>query len=255
MKQNLTLIKIGGNVIDSPGNLSRFLEDFAAISGPKLLVHGGGKIATSVAEALGIKSQFIDGRRVTSPEMMDVALMVYAGLINKKIVASLCAKGTLAIGLTGADASTVTAHKRSPEPVDYGLAGDVESVDADIISRFIDDGIVPVYCAVTCDRDGVLLNTNADTIAEELAVGLAEHFSVRLIYCFEKDGVLDRNGNVIPVITSEDFENLKNDGVVAAGMIPKIANALRAASVPGVMDVIVKNSAKLLEGSGTVITI
>ena len=210
MKPVLSVVKIGGNVIDSPKELELFLSEFAAISGPKLLVHGGGKIATSVAEKLGVETHFIDGRRVTSPEMMDVALMVYAGLVNKKIVAMLGARNCPAIGLSGADGSTVISRRRPATPVDYGEVGDVDMVDGQLISRLIENGLTPVYCAVTVDNDGNLLNTNADTMAEELAIALGEFFDVRLFYCFEKKGVMNGE-DVIPVIDSELFEQLKAD--------------------------------------------
>lgn len=252
MKPVLSVVKIGGNVIDSPAELSNFLSEFASISGPKLLVHGGGKIATTVAEKLGVETKFIEGRRVTSPEMMDVALMVYAGLVNKKIVAELGAKNCPAIGMSGADGSTVISRKRSPIPVDYGEVGDVDFVDGRLLEKLINDGITPVFCAVTVDTEGCLLNTNADTMAEEIAIGMGEFFDVRLFYCFEKKGVMN-NENVIPQIDSDMFEKLKAEGIVAAGMIPKISNALRAAKSPGVIDVIIKSSSDLLVGSGTVI--
>lgn len=257
MRQTLTIVKIGGNVVDSPEKLSSFLSDFRSICGSKLLVHGGGKIATSVASSLGVETKFIDGRRVTSPEMMDVATMVYAGLINKKIVAELNAGNCSAVGLSGADAMSIVSHKRPAEPIDFGMVGDVESVNGEFIAGLIDLGITPVFCAVTADCNGNLLNTNADTIAEELAISLAELFDVRLIFCFEKEGVLDddgENARVIPFITNESFNELKASGIVNGGMIPKITNALRASKTPGIMDVIIKGSDNLLKASGTTIS-
>jgi len=253
MRQIINIVKIGGNVIDFPDKLTNFLNDFASITGPKILVHGGGKTATTIADKLGIESKFIEGRRVTSKKMIKITLMVYAGLINKEIVATLCAKSCPAIGLTGADASVIMARKRSPEPVDYGEVGDIDYIDTDFITKLIDSDITPVFCSITSDNDGHLLNTNADTVAVELAIALASVYDVRLIYCFEKDGVMS-DGTVIPQINSEMFEELKNNGTINSGMIPKITNALRAAKTPGVLDVNIRNAEHLLYGSGTYIT-
>lgn len=250
----LTVVKIGGNVIDSPAELSAFLDDFAKIDEPKVLVHGGGKIATTIAGKLGIESQMVAGRRVTSPEMRDVAVMVYAGLINKRIVAGLQARGCNALGLSGADGMAVMAHKRPASPVDYGEVGDVDNVNGQTLNSLINLGFVPVYCAISCDAEGNLLNTNADTIATEVAQAGASIFKTKLIYCFEKRGVLadvKDEYSVIDIINNDNFEKLRDTGVISGGMLPKVTNALKAVTEYGVNEVIIKSSAELLHDSGT----
>lgn len=256
--KRLSVVKIGGNVIDNPAALEKFLDDFAALPAPKLLVHGGGKIATSVAGALGIESRMIEGRRVTSPEMLDVAVMVYAGLVNKRVVAGLQRRGCDAAGLCGADGKAVTATKRPPvsvggQTVDYGMVGDVVGVDCGFISSLLEKGVTPVFCAISYSEADGLLNTNADTIATEVAVAMSSAYDTRLLFCFEKEGVLrdvDDPSSVITEITASTFEGLRAEGAVHSGMVPKISNALRAVG-RGVGSVGIKNSARLLEKAGT----
>ena len=233
MKQALHIVKIGGNIIDAPEALASFLANFASIPGFKLLVHGGGKIATSMAAELGIQSQMIEGRRVTDSESLKIVTMVYAGWINKSIVASLQALSTNAIGLAGPDGAFVVSKKRNPEPIDYGFVGDIESVNADGLTALIKNGLSPVFAPITADKKGQLLNTNADTMAQALAIALSNHFEVTLTYCFEKQGVLmdpNDDNSVISQINSANFAQLKADGIVSAGMIPKLENALKAIS-------------------------
>lgn len=252
----LTVVKIGGNVIDSTTRLDGFLDDFARLEGAKMLVHGGGKVATELASRLGVATEMIDGRRVTSSEMLDVAVMVYAGLINKKIVAGLQARGCNAVGLSGADGMAVKAHKRPATTVDYGFVGDVYDVNASLLTALLEAGMVPVFCAISCDSSGQLLNTNADTIAAAVTSAAASIAPATLVYCFEKPGVLrdvsDEN-SVIKTITPEDFDKYRAEGVIARGMLPKIENSLRSVR-NGVEKVIIKSSADLLnENTGTVI--
>lgn len=233
MKQALHIVKIGGNIIDAPEALASFLANFASIPGFKLLVHGGGKIATSMAAELGIQSQMIEGRRVTDSESLKIVTMVYAGWINKSIVASLQALSSNAIGLAGPDGAFVVSKKRNPEPIDYGFVGDIESVNAHGLTALIENGLSPVFAPITADTKGQLLNTNADTMAQALAIALSTHFDVTLTYCFEKQGVLmdpNDDNSVISQINSANFAQLKADGIVSAGMIPKLENALKAIS-------------------------
>jgi acetylglutamate kinase len=230
-KQALHIVKIGGNIIDAPEALASFLANFAAIQGHKLLVHGGGKIATSMAADLGIVSQMIDGRRVTDTESLRIVTMVYAGWINKSIVASLQALKCNSIGLTGPDGAFVISKKRNPEPIDYGFVGDIEHVNSKDLAGLITAGFSPVFAPITADVSGQLLNTNADTMAQALAIALSEYFETTLTYCFEKQGVLmdpNDDNSVISQINSANFAQLKADGIVSAGMIPKLENALKA---------------------------
>jgi acetylglutamate kinase len=230
-KQALHIVKIGGNIIDAPEALASFLASFASIQGPKLLVHGGGKIATSMAAELGIQSQMIDGRRVTDADSLRIVTMVYAGWINKSIVASLQTLECNAIGLAGPDGAFVVSKKRNPVPIDYGFVGDIEHINAQALAGLISAGFSPVFAPITADVEGQLLNTNADTMAQALAIGLSEYFDVTLTYCFEKQGVLmdpNDDNSVIPQINQANFAQLKAAGIVSAGMIPKLENALKA---------------------------
>ncbi|RYF22588.1 MAG: acetylglutamate kinase [Flavobacteriales bacterium] len=232
MKQ-LTIIKIGGNVIDNSENLHQFLLDFTALPGDKILVHGGGKIATELGQSLGIEAEMIEGRRVTDIETLRIVTMVYAGLINKNMIAQLQAKGCNAIGLTGADGNIIKAKKRPVTDVDYGFVGDLgeNSVNAGTLGSLLNAGLVPVLSAITHDGDSQLLNTNADTIASSVAVAMAKLYDTRLIYCFEKKGVLkdvNDDATVVREIKAAEFESLKADGTVAGGMIPKLHNAFEA---------------------------
>jgi acetylglutamate kinase len=243
----LSIIKIGGNIIDDEGKLGTFLDSFAAIPGKKILVHGGGKLATKVAEGLGIRQQLVDGRRITDGETLKVVTMVYAGTINKNIVAQLQARGCNAIGLTGADGNSIRAHKRVHPEIDFGYAGDVDSVDAGFLTGLLMLNKTLVFAPITHDGKGLLLNTNADTIAQEVARGLGRSFDISLVYSFEKSGVLlDTNNEdtVIPRIGPTQYEDLKAKQVIFAGMIPKLDNAF-AALRSGVRRVIIGRAEEL----------
>lgn len=252
---SLTLIKVGGKIVEEASSLQRLLTDFAAISGHKLLVHGGGRSATRIAEQLGIESRMVDGRRITDAETLRVVTMVYGGLVNKNIVAGLQARGVNALGLTGADMDVIRSVKRPVKDIDYGYVGDVERVDARLLGDLIARGVVPVMAPLTHDGAGNLLNTNADTIAAETARALAARFDVTLVYCFEKKGVLrdpDDEDSVIPSLNRRSFEALTADGTIAGGMIPKIENAL-AAIEAGVKRVIITRADAIDGHSGTLI--
>lgn len=252
---SLTLIKVGGKIVEEASSLQRLLTDFAAISGHKLLVHGGGRSATRIAEQLGIESRMVDGRRITDAETLRVVTMVYGGLVNKNIVAGLQARGVNALGLTGADMDVIRSVKRPVKDIDYGYVGDVERVDARLLGDLIARGVVPVMAPLTHDGAGNLLNTNADTIASETARALAARFDVALVYCFEKKGVLrdpDDEDSVIPSLNRRSFEALTADGTIAGGMIPKIENAL-AAIEAGVKRVIITRADAIDGHSGTLI--
>ena len=255
MKEKLTIVKVGGKIVEEEESLARLLADFATIDGHKLLVHGGGRSATRIAAQLGIESQVVNGRRITDAEMLKVVTMVYGGLVNKSIVAGLQAKGVNALGLTGADMNVIRSVKRPVKDVDYGFVGDVEKVDAALLGDLIARGIVPVMAPLTHDGDGHMLNTNADTIAGETAKALAAQFDVTLMYCFEKKGVLsDENDDdsVIPHIDRKRFEALVADGTIQGGMIPKIENSLSAVEA-GVSRVIITLASAIDGNSGTVI--
>ena len=248
--EKLTLIKVGGKIVEEASTLKSLLEQFSKIPGNKVLVHGGGRSATQVAGQLGIETKMVEGRRITDEAMLKVVTMVYAGLVNKNIVAQLQANGINSLGLTGADINYMRSDKRKPNPIDYGFVGDVKEVNTDILADLIARGIVPVLSPITHDGKGNLLNTNADTIAQEAAVALAKRFDVSLIYCFEKDGVLkDENddASVIPLITKQDFEAYKADGTISGGMIPKLDNAFTAIS-KGVKEVVITSANHILSG-------
>ena len=252
------VFKIGGNVVDNPEALSRFISEFATIKSPKILIHGGGKEATRLSKRLDIPTQMIDGRRVTDRDTLDVVTMVYAGLINKRIVAALQAVGCNALGLTGADADCIRATKRPAAPVDYGFVGHINP--ADIYDLYIEyvlrQDIVPVFCAITHDGKGNLLNCNADSVASSVAIATSRIAPVELIYCFERNGVLrdvDDPGSVISIITPSIYEELRRDNIVADGMIPKIDNAFNAIN-RGVESVTIKHSDNILSDIGTTIT-
>ena len=228
---NLTIVKIGGNVIDSPDALKRFLTTFAGIAGRKVLVHGGGKVATQIAEKLGVETTMVEGRRITDRAMLDVVTMVYGGLVNKQIVAQLQALSVDAIGLTGADGGTVLAKKRAVGAIDYGFVGDIEEVNSGQIQYFIRQSLTPVFAPLTYDEQGNLLNTNADTMASAIAVDMALRNDVTLVYCFEKRGVLadpNDDNSVIPELTPASYADYKAQGVINKGMIPKLDNAFKA---------------------------
>lgn len=231
MNPILKIIKIGGNVIDDEVALTAFLEDFAALSSPKILVHGGGKIATQLATKLGVETKMINGRRITDQASLDVVVMTYAGLLNKKVVALLQKNNCNAIGLSGADAGSILSCKRNHPEIDFGFVGDVQSVHSENISKLLQAGFTPVFCAITHDADGHLLNTNADTIASEVAIGMSKIYQTELLYCFEKKGVLtdinDEN-SVIEHIDSQKYEALKDNKIIADGMLPKLENCFHA---------------------------
>lgn len=229
--EKLTVLKVGGAVVEDPQALDAFLTGFAAMPGLKVLVHGGGREATRVAAQLGIQTKMVDGRRITDADMLRVVTMVYGGLVNKGVVAALQARGVNALGLTGADLGCMLAVKRPVKDIDYGYVGDMEKVDTSILADLISRGVVPVMAPLSFDGKGTLLNTNADTIASSVAKALAERFEVTLVYCFEKAGVLkdpDDDASIIPLITKESFAGLASDGTVSGGMLPKLQNAIEA---------------------------
>lgn len=227
----LSIVKIGGNVIEDEVALGKFLDLFASLDGLKILVHGGGKLATQLASKLGIESKMVRGRRITDAETLKVITMAYAGLTNKNIVAQLQARSCNALGLSGADGDTIQAHKRPVVSIDYGFAGDVDGVNTMLIAKLLETGLAPVFCAMTHDGNGQLLNTNADTIAAELAIGLSDVFETTLYYCFEKKGVLknvEDDNSVVEHLNSATYRQLLADGAIADGMLPKLENCFRA---------------------------
>ncbi|MCK5824624.1 MAG: acetylglutamate kinase [Ichthyobacteriaceae bacterium] len=227
----MKVIKIGGNVIDNPQALDEFIDSFSKIEGPKVLVHGGGKVASKLATDMGIEVKMVEGRRITDDAMLDVVTMVYAGLVNKKVVAKLQAKGVNALGLTGADANVLLADKRNHPTIDFGNVGDVKQANGDTILKFSEMGIVPVFSAITHNGNGQLLNTNADTIASEVAKALAKLTETELIYVFELPGVMldiKNMDSVVENINVDKYAQLKLDGIVADGMIPKLDNSFEA---------------------------
>ncbi|SDL40097.1 MULTISPECIES: acetylglutamate kinase [Segatella] len=256
MKQKITVVKVGGAIVEDPQSLDQLLQNFAAIEGPKVLVHGGGRRATKVATSLGIESKMVNGRRITDAEMLEVVTMVYGGLVNKNIIAQLQSKGVNALGLTGADMDVIHSHKRPQKNgIDYGFVGDVEHVNGFALRNIIEQGITPVMAPLTHDGKGNMLNTNADTIASETAKALARFYDVTLIYSFEKKGVLSNpedDESVIPTITRQDFEQYVANGTVAGGMIPKLENALAAVD-SGVSQVIITLASAIDGKHGTII--
>lgn len=255
--QKLTVIKIGGNVIDNSEKLHEFLKAFADLKGNKILVHGGGKMATKLAAEMQIEAKMIDGRRITDIETLRIVTMVYAGLISKNLVAQLQMQGCNALGLCGADGNLIKAKKRPVKDIDYGFVGDLDenSIQTENLTKLIDNGFIPVFSAITHDGESQLLNTNADTIASALAVGMANHYETSLVYCFEKKGVLmgvnDEN-SVIREINPAKYEDLKAKGIIADGMLPKLHNAFDAIN-KGVKEVLIGKADDLneLENAGT----
>lgn len=262
--EQLTIVKVGGAIVESDDSLNNLLSKFSNIPGHKLLVHGGGRSATKMAERLGISQTMIGGRRVTDAETLQVVTMVYGGLVNKHIVALLQTKGINALGLTGADLNLIQSHKRplkkvkmddgTVQEVNYGFVGDIDKVNADILGNLISQGVVPVLSPLTHDCMGSMLNTNADTIASETAIALAQRFNVRLMYCFEKNGVLlnaEDDESVIPSITKNEFTSLVERGIVQGGMLPKLENSFSAIDA-GVKTVIITNANNIdIEDAGT----
>ncbi len=255
MKEKLTVIKVGGKIVEEAETLNRLLTDFSTIPGYKVLVHGGGRSATKIAAQLGIESKMVNGRRITDLETLKVVTMVYGGLVNKNIVAGLQSKGVNAVGLTGADLDVIRSVKRPVKDVDYGFVGDVKYVNSGVLANLISQGFVPVMAPLTHDGEGHMLNTNADTIAGETAKALAQVFDVTLVYCFEKKGVLrDENDDdsVIPVITPELFRQYVAEGVIQGGMIPKLENSFSAVEA-GVSQVIITSASTINADAGTII--
>ena len=250
----LTVIKIGGNIIDDEDKLTAFLQKFANINGSKILIHGGGKLATKLASQLGLEQQMVDGRRITDQETLRVVTMVYAGYINKNIVAKLQGSGSNAVGICGVDGDAITAHKRIKAQIDYGYAGDIDNVNTDFLTHLLNEGYDIVFAPITHDKKGQLLNTNADTIAQEIATAMSNSYEVSLVFGFEKAGVLrdaENDATVIPSINQVSYEKLKAENVIFAGMIPKLDNAFTAIE-KGVKKVLIgkaENIHELIEGT------
>ena len=256
-KESLSVVKIGGNIVDNPEALESFLNDFKKLEGNKLLVHGGGVMASKMAKQLGIETKMVNGRRVTDEETLKVVTMVYSGWINKSIVASLQKIGCNAIGLSGADANCIPSIRRSPVPIDFGFVGDPDpnKVNSSFISQLLESDIIPVFCAITHDENGSLLNTNADTIAYSVATGLSNNYNTSLYYCFEKEGVLKDINNpdsLIATMSFEECEVYKENRIIADGMIPKMDNSFKAIS-NGVTEVVILHANNLLTRKGTVL--
>ena len=256
MKEKLTIVKVGGAIVEDEAQLTQLLKDFSAIEGNKVLVHGGGRRATQIATSLGIESKMVNGRRITDAEMLNVVTMVYGGLVNKNLIARLQANGVNALGLTGADMDVIRSHKRPlKDGIDFGFVGDVDQVNGALLCQLIKTGITPVMAPLTHDGQGNILNTNADTVASETAKALAPYYDVTLIFSFEKKGVLpnpDDDDSVIPVITHADFIKYKADGTISGGMLPKIENAFSAINA-GVGQVIITLATAIDGNHGTVI--
>ena len=249
----LTIIKVGGKIVEEEATLRKLLQDFSALEGYKILVHGGGRSATKIASQLGIESQMVEGRRITDAETLKVVTMVYGGLVNKNIVAGLQSLNVNALGLTGADMNLIRSEKRPVTTVDYGYVGDVKEVNSTLLVSLIKQGIVPVLAPLTHDKEGNMLNTNADTIAGETAKALATSFDVTLVYCFEKKGVLrDENDDntLIPLINRNTFTQLVTEGIIQGGMIPKLENSFQAIEA-GVKEVIITKADAIAPGQGT----
>lgn len=243
----LTIVKIGGNIIDDEQKLKDFIKSFSGISGKKILIHGGGKLATRLAETMGVEQQMVDGRRITDAETLKIVTMVYAGYINKNIVSALQANGCNAIGLSGADGNAIAAHKRTHVSIDYGFVGDVDAVNVTLVHALLQQELAIVFAPITHDNNGLLLNTNADTIAQEIAKGMSGTYDVSLIYSFEKAGVLlDANDDstVINEINPAYYSELKTTGKIFAGMLPKLDNAFAAIN-SGVKKVIIGKAEQL----------
>lgn len=255
--EKLSIVKIGGAVLEAADSFRDFMLEFSKISGNKILVHGGGRTATQIAEKLGIISRIIDGRRITDEGMMEVVTMVYGGLINKKSVAFLQSLGCNAIGLAGADLDLIRAVRRPVGEIDYGLVGDISKVNSAALRMLLTQNMVPVIAPLTYDGNGNLLNTNADTIASEVAAALSDTFQVSLIYCFEKEGVmLDVNDetSLIKAMNKKLFEQYRIEGIIHSGMLPKLENCFKALEA-GVNEVIITNSKLIQTKSGTRLTL
>jgi acetylglutamate kinase len=251
--EKLTLVKVGGKIVEEEATLRHLLRDFATLPGHKVLVHGGGRSATHLADRLGVESKMVHGRRITDKEMLQIVTMVYGGLVNKEIVTGLQALGINALGLTGADMNLIRSVKRPVGEVDYGYVGDVQEVNASLLASLIHWGIVPVLAPLTHDQQGHLLNTNADTIAGKTAGALAEYFEVTLMYCFEKKGVLldpSDDNSVIPRLDRFTYKHYLTQGIIQGGMIPKLDHAFEAIDA-GVKQVLITRASELLQETGT----
>jgi len=253
MKRKLTLIKVGGKIVEEEASLEQLLQDFSKIEGHKILVHGGGRSATKIAEKLGIESKMLNGRRITDADTLQVVTMVYGGLVNKNIVARLQALGLNSLGLTGADLDIIRSEKRPVKDVDYGFVGDVKNVNSGTLKALIDQDITPIIAPLTHDGKGNILNTNADTIAAETAQAMAEYYDVSLVFCFEKKGVLMNENDENSVITELDknkFEQYMEEGIIQGGMIPKLENAFHSLA-KGVKEVIITQASDIGKNQGT----
>lgn len=253
--KKLTIIKVGGKIVEEDLSLNQLLHDFSHIQGHKLLVHGGGRSATKLAEKLGIESKMVNGRRITDADTLQIVTMVYGGLVNKTIVSKLQAIGINALGLTGADMNLIRSEKRPVKEIDYGFVGDVKEVNVGLLSTLISDGVVPVLAPLTHDQKGHMLNTNADTIAGEVAKALAQVFEVKLVYCFEKKGVLmdeEDDNSVIGSLNKSQFVDLVDKNVIQGGMIPKLENAFASLDA-GVSEVVITSATEIANKSGTCI--
>lgn len=249
----ITVIKVGGKVVEEPESLNSLLDQFLKISGNKILVHGGGRTATQIAAKLGVETKMVEGRRITDKNMLEVVTMVYGGLVNKKIVAGLQSRGINAIGLTGADLDLIHAHKRPVKEIDYGFVGDVDDVNVSELKLLVNENVIPVVAPLTHDGNGQLLNTNADTIASELAIELANYFKVYLFFCFEKPGVLtdaDDDSSIIYDLDWQLFSRHRDENVIKDGMIPKLENGFRA-KAKGVQEIFITNTENIATGKGT----
>ncbi|TVZ25277.1 N-acetylglutamate kinase [Gillisia sp. Hel_I_86] len=230
-KQILKIVKIGGKLIENEESLSAFLQDFSQLDGAKILVHGGGKIATELSDKLGYKTNMIEGRRITDANAMNVITMVYAGLINKKIVAKLQGLKSNAVGLCGADGKSIVSKKRVVKEIDYGFVGDVEKINAPFISSLLEKDIIPVFSAISCSTEGELFNTNADSVAAEIAIAFSENYQTELFFCFEKNGVLKNpldDNSVIELLDTTTYQNLLDENIISEGMLPKLHNCFYA---------------------------
>ena len=249
----LTIIKVGGKIVEEEESLKQLLHNFSRIEGSKILVHGGGRSATKIAERLGIESKMIDGRRITDSETLQVVTMVYGGLVNKNIVAGLQALGVNALGLTGADMDIIRSDKRPVKDIDYGFVGDVKNVKADVLKLLIDQNIVPIVAPLSHDGQGHMLNTNADTIAAETAQAMAKYYDVSLVYCFEKKGVLmdeHDDDSVISQLDKTSYQKYVQDGIIQGGMLPKLDNAFRSIE-KGVSEVVITQASEIGKNKGT----
>ena len=253
--QKLILIKVGGKLVEDPVSLNILLKQFSAIKGPKVLIHGGGRLATALAKQMGIETKMVDGRRITDKEMLKIVTMVYGGLVNKNIVAQLQAMGINALGLTGADLNYMEAVKRPVKDIDYGFAGDITKVNIEVLCPLVENNIVPVLAPLSHDKNGQLLNTNADTIAAEASIAFSKYFETELVYCFDMPGVMtdpDDVTSVIPNLTFKQFKSYQKEGVISDGMIPKLDNSFLALS-KGVNKIRISNISGLKFGGTNLI--